>query len=450
MSRLQCPVCATIVEVQPGGAPVCPSCGFGSSGPPAVVPAAPAPVAPPTFAETPPTAPSPPMHIRAGPAAASKKRPGFVIGVGVAAGILVIGGALAAVYVANPDALGGLVSGGGKVTEAELRSALRSFDTTTTSDSSDGAWGMVGSFEIKNPGEDSFLGAGSGTFRILVDRDGHAFEVTFNVQGGAVTVGFSVKQKEKVVNYVFGTQGFYGRDEDPSTQPEMDEFSEAEEGLTLDEILVDENLIVDSKQAIKHKGKPATKFSGHNETTTFEIVVYDKDRKLAYFKALDPTEGEVEVEVLYGREVAISVSTDHPRTSFQLGNVGTFSVEEQIVPADFALEAPVAEVEMRAVRLAGSGDKEDAEVVATMRLDEVSKTQGDVRFYFTDEDGDSLISAGDRYFFDGGSTGTSLAFYDLWANQYEGGPDVPGFGPAGVLLALGVGFAAWSRGRRAH
>src|SRR5688500_4391268 len=86
MARLRCPRCASVVEVAPGAAPVCASCGFGSgaAAPAAAVAPAAAPAAPPTPAA---------QEGTAGPA---PSRRGAVVAICVV-GFLVLAGAAAAV-----------------------------------------------------------------------------------------------------------------------------------------------------------------------------------------------------------------------------------------------------------------------------------------------------------------------------------------------------------------
>lgn len=478
MTKLRCPQCSATVDAAPGIPPVCARCGYGSAPTKAAAPQhLQCPQCSTVIAWTPGTHPACPRcgfgrtpdHVPLAPAdfhAPPHRRPGAVIAAAAVVLLLLAGGAFAAIYATNPDLLGDLVpAGGGDITEQEMRSALTRLDLQASDESSD-AWGMSSHFVVE-PGLEGLRGQATVLLRFQEEPAEQAYESHLAVSSGGYSYAFGVKQKGKVINYVLGTPSeagpstLVGRDEDPATQPDPGALTgdKTEGGLTLDELMVDEAFVIDEKEPTKHRGKAATRFKGHNETATFEVVVYDGSRKLALAKISSP-EVTGEAELLYGSDVEVRVTSTGPRASFVLDEEspirfeagGGFDGLEKdcktgcTISSAHTQEVGWEEVEMRAVT--DGGEASAPTVLASMRLSERSKTGAGILLQYEDTDRDGLVSAGDVYTFDPGSTDARLLFYDLWADAYEGGPAVPGPGLAALLVVLFVASALGAVRRR--
>jgi hypothetical protein len=457
MAALKCPRCATLVRVEAGVDPICPQCGFSGANPLAAAPVTLAPDPAPVPPDPAPSAPAPVGAAAASPLdapPAARERAPVIIAVVVA--VLLLVGGFAFAYSAGFFGLGK----GGSVTEEQLRAALGSFTSSTSGSGagSDEALGIEGSVKGGPGGE---LPAGfTITYRMLFDAGRHAYEFSYAGGGGGVTVDVGVKQVGAVINYVQGDKTYEGRDEDPSTLPDLfdDEFashSQFSAGL-LDEA----GIAIESKEGVRHHGEPATRFVVHADENPEEhgtIIVYDDSLRIARAEFVVGG-ASVVMDVLYGREVDVDVSTGHPRASFVLGDAlfgsyefGDCNYDESsarvcTVPDTHAQEVKLSEVELRA--LEGSG--ENGQVVARLRADAGSTDSGGVRLAYEDVDGDGLLSAGDRYSYDFGDRLLTFQFYDLWADQPAGGPGMglPAPGPLMMLAALALGAAIGRRRAR--
>lgn len=395
---------------------------------------------------------APPLATLASPPPA--RRRGLVVTAAVLGAVLVLGGIGAALYF---NVLGGK---GGSVTEDELRAALASFTSATGSEGgSNEAFGIEGTVSGSMEEED-FPTEISATFRMMHDPTRNAYELSYRASGSGITVEMGVKQVGNVINYVQAPKTYVGRDEDPSTLPSMGELDEVSQNATFGPgSLLEEELVIESREGVRHNGEPATKFTAHAREAPEErgtITVYDDSLRVARVEFT--SEGmTVVMDVLYGKEVDIDVSTDHDRASFVVGDQlfggydggshcdhgSTGTSATCTIPEEHVQEVKLSDVELRAIDGFGS----ESPVVASLRADAESGESNGVRFTYDDVDGDGLLSAGDRYSYDFGERFLTFQFYDLWADKPAGGPGfpMPGFELLGLVAALGVGVVLLRR-----
>lgn len=479
MAFLKCPSCGTVVEAHPGTLARCAGCGFTAPVPGAPVRAGtPVTVLPQVMAPAGNAIPSPPAAMASAPnspfpfsipttsplgvsasfakpgastSKPAKRRTGLWVTVGIVALLVVSASAVAALYATQPELLGFKKKQPPLVTEEQLKQALAKFDAAVEQ-GADERWGATGTFNLKEDpsAPEGFSLTGSGTIRLLQDPQAQAQETHFTLSSGAVTFDYTIKQKGKVLNSYLGSDGFYARDEDPSTQPNVGELSgDGSDSPASTPFKIPDTVGIDSREATTYKGKAATRFFAHNMSKPdehYEFIVYNADQRLAYLKS-NANEGTLEMEMLYGDEVSISVSTELPRTSFTLKSDGfaCTSTEACHVSSEHTEEVAVTEVEMRANSF---GSSEDASP-PKMRLDERDKTVGNYTFHFGDQDGNGLVSRGDEYWMDvSGDDSALIGFFDLWANKAEGGPQTPGFEGSLLGVAVLLAGAAWRRRRQ--
>lgn len=469
----RCVSCGSTIVGYPGKPPGCPHCGYL---PPGATAGRSSPPLPP-----PGGAPTPVAAAEGAYPAASRATPRRNVKPFLwASGAILVAVALAGIGFAAWKA----ADGGGAVGEPAMRGAVQGFLDAVHHGSNE-TWGVFGNITRTDESSPCTGRDVTSVTRIHMLQDPAAsaldFEELSSEAGGGCASLTAFKQKGGVVNVATGAftpsakglervQWLYGRDEDPSTyfRFSLDRYRDLDIDIGSGG-LPDPNMTVDSKSAERHRGQAATAFRGHNATGTFHVIVYDSPARLAYSQFSSPSVNAT-YELVYGDEVRITVSTELPRGSFVLKeertgvHVGAGEAFVGVVTPNQTQEVKLVEVEMRAVRYQSFRDQNDpakGTVVASMRLDGGTKRVNNVSFEYEDLDGDGLVSTGDRYRYDAsaakypldffGQTENAtpeLAFFDLWANAYEGqllpAPDLALglFAVAAVVALLGL------RGRR--
>ncbi|HVL48247.1 MAG TPA: hypothetical protein VM889_06805 [Candidatus Thermoplasmatota archaeon] len=314
---------------------------------------------------------------------------------------------------------------------------------------------------------------GRGDFQFAHIKGDGAWLFRVKISQGATTFSLGSAQKGTTGNFYWGEKTYVTRDEVPETGSvfeAIENFSRQnpyggsggdDEGASTDSFLGGEmeGYIVDSVTPTTHKGKGAFVVKAHNETNTVEATFY-LDRRPAAFTFTTMEDGKRQTgafEILYGSEVAIDVSTTGERTSFSLvqesedASTETQKITRGVVADGHREEVKLGEIEMRAIYQDGEpgrfGEPGPGTVLASMKLNEGTKTVNGHTFTYTDVDGDGLVSAGDTYEFTSDDMEAVLMFYDTWADMYEGKPNIPFPGALALLAILGV--AAFLARRRA-
>ncbi|MEA3137118.1 MAG: hypothetical protein QOC71_1399 [Thermoplasmata archaeon] len=399
MPRLRCPRCASVVEVAPGAAPVCSSCGFGAKAAPAAAPVQPSP---------PPAAP---MAART-PAPAGSRR-GAIIAICIV-GFLVLAGAAAAVayFALGADAPKALSQAEARSrVEASLQAAGDALSGQASDDDLRKVTVVAAPPESTPSGPEDFF-SGLGQMTVTIEY-GTADSVRFDLHmaSGAVTVAFTMICTQDRQYMIAGGQAYASRPkvvDDPSSSC-LDVGSGDEEDLMLTEGVPPlENLSV-ADGDIKRNSDGSVR-AEIDEEGTHVVLEIGRDGRLAHVTATSPDDGSWEMTFEYGSRSSITPPKDFKLlpASVELAPVGPPQGATQTwTVVSSPEEPPLEDFEVRIEDFGfgysfdeGSGDASQAEEAprTTFRLDDgATQTAGNLTFTFTDADRDGKLSAGDSY-----------------------------------------------------
>jgi MYXO-CTERM domain-containing protein len=423
MPRLRCPRCASVVEVAPGAAPLCTSCGFGSQ-PPAPVAAAPLPPIPADAVLAAPMAmpprPSPPPPP-APPAPAPPSRRGAVVAI-VVVGVLVLAGAAAAVafFALRGEAPQELTEA---EAQARVQASLQAASDALVGESSDGELRKV-TAEADPPesaapsGPDDLFG-GFGQMRMTVDygRD-DVVRFDLHMSSGAVTVAFTLYCTPERQYMVAGGEAYASR---PSVAAEGEPCSEFRDGFTMGEEGAEEDGPLplgglEASQADITRNKDGSLHAEFDEEGDHVAVDLDPQGRLQAVTVVSPEEGTWSMAYEYGDRQAISPPEDFTLLPASValeedsqGGRHTWSV------MDSPEEPPLVDFEVRVQDYAssfdfdGDGGSPEPAILATFGLTAAPQSDGNLTFRFTDADGDGKLTAGDSFEIVDGTTAADEA-----------------------------------------
>lgn len=268
-------------------------------------------------------------------------------------------------------------------------------------------------------------------FSVTWDPANHSVETGAFVGFGLGGQSYIKRQKGSTMNVVLDGKLYLGRDEDPTTLPPYggpktpDGLAETPDGIPA-------GMKMDRGPEDPVREQPATQFTGSNETHTLKIWVFDDTKQLARINVEGPKRLHLQYDPRWGDQLRVHAEThaDH-RASFTLEDE-LDSGSAPGSPGDTRFNGSISDKHVEEVRLsevelrATTGVGNNRTILASMRLDQGNKTQGNFTFSYFDRDGDGLISAGDDYELvvrhAASQGGASPSFYDLWASLWEGGP----------------------------
>jgi len=275
----------------------------------------------------------------------------------------------------------------------------------------------------------------------------------------------------KIINYYANETWFYGRDEVPNFVNPVylaeDQFLEphytdAEEALEPREWTM-------SGQKIDGV---FTNLATHTENdTTIKLNIQDSPRRLLRETRIVKDDGlTTRTVTTYGYGVQdLGESTGYDKTSVDIKFQALTTQDDKgnlvyygNITDEHDQEVMNEEIQLRVVTYYYFSDsREDLAnetVLISMGLEQLGRNSTDEAGYFwnvswNDTDEDGMVSAGDRYqvvtnysYWD--SYDYRIAFFDLWADEYNGEMALPGLGPL-YILATWAGAAVTLHRRRA-
>lgn len=480
MPRLRCPRCASVVDVAPGAAPACPSCGFGSkpASAPAPAPTA-APAAQPAYAAPAPYA-APPAAPAPAPAAGGRPPPrtGRIVAIAAVA-LLVLGGAAAATYL--------LAGGGGKaepLTEAEARSRLEASllaasDLFSGEAAGDDLVKMDARATPPEGGTDEPFGS-FGSMHLVVEwgRDA-AQQVTLDAANGPVTISFKMTCADDRRALEYGGEAYVSRRYVDGIDDCMDLFGDGEgmedgfgeQGPSLEELEAEDAVIT-----VRDDGTIHAEITQDGVAATIEL---DAKGRLVSVESESADEGSWTMAMSYGSRRELSLPSGAKPLPAEVETYQEPESGKRVWVVDESPhEPPLDEMEIRLrpygfdfdddfVDGSGGQDEEGAEA----DLDVLSfpahvrgpQVQGNYTVEYHDNDGDGKVSAGDSWdLVDAAEAaeeegddpfGFSVSFPDyevvLYDKPAKGYVDESPMGAPGLgwlaLAALALGLAALRR-----
>lgn len=396
MPRLRCPRCASVVEVAPGAAPLCASCGFGSA------------------RVTPTSMPVPPIASPPGPgpaAASTQARPpsrrGALIAVCIAGGLVLAGAAAAVAYFAMRDAPAGALSE--EEARQRVEASLQAASSAFTGEASDGDLRKL-TVEAdpgeRTPGDASGLFTGAGKMTMTIEYGkADRVKVDLHMASGAVTVAFTMICTPERQYLIAGGEAYASRpavDGSASDTPcrEMD-------GPGLNESVPPlEELEADAAGIERHGDGSLTAVIDDPEDGRF-VVEIDAQGRVRTITATVSEEGEEMTMAMtydYGDRSTIDLPADFKLmpASVDLDQRSDGATQTWTVTGS-PEEPPLGDFEVRVQDYGSSFGFDDEEpapdgLLATFALTHAAtQAQGNLTFRFSDADGDGKLSAGDSF-----------------------------------------------------